>query len=241
MQAESFSGARKPDVLAPLFRHRAAESHHPLQYFSLALELLALVAAQFSSPVVQDLDETLPLPGQQARGVGGQKLVIAKRGRDRARPRLVENQPRLRIKFAITACLETVDPYRLLACDSGRGRDLRIGTLEVDFVGPLRHEAKMLLGAAQKIRDHRKLGLVLGLIFLLHRRITRTGRAGIDRRLFQHIVGQHHGLAVAALGIARLPLFADARPVRNHHGFMLGTRGRAFLQLLLVARDRLIR
>ncbi len=104
-----------------------------------------------------------------------------------------------------------------------------IRTFEIDLGGPLRLEIEMLFGIAQEIRDHRKLGLVLGLILLLHGRIARTLRPGILRRLFEHVVGQHDRLARAAFGDTHLTLLADARPIRHGDRFMPGARGGAFL------------
>ena len=63
------------------------------------------------------LDEFMALLGEQLDAVGGQQLVVADRGRDRALAAM--RKARLHVMIAVAAGLERIDPHRLLARQPG--------------------------------------------------------------------------------------------------------------------------
>ena len=157
--------------------------------------------------------ELIAVAGEQAHAVGGEELVVADGGRDRARVRPRMRQARLHVIGAVAAGLERIDPHDLFA---GQARCLRlagIGALEFEIVGrPLRREAIVIGGGFQEIGDDRdrrarRLGGI-GLVLIL-----RARRAAIDRRLRQHIVVDADRLAVAALGETGAALVRDRIPI----------------------------
>src|SRR5713226_6207804 len=104
----------------------------------------------------QGLDEFVALLGEQLDAVSGEQLVVADRGRDRARARPRSAQPRLHVVIAVAAGLERIHPHRLLAGQPGRRSHPGIGALEVDFAGgSLRRELEMLAGGFQEVGDER--------------------------------------------------------------------------------------
>ena len=201
-------------VLGPGVRHGARERHHLFQHGKLVVHRLARRARQCRGPCRQFLDEFVALFGQQFDAVGGEQLVVADRGRDRAGARPRGAQARLHVVIAVAAGLERIDPHRLLARQAGGQRVAGIGALEVDFGGrPLRHELEMLGGGFQEIGDHRqRLALARRLLFL-RLRINRPLRTAVDRRLRQHVIVQRNGLTFPALGVAALSLLGDRRPI----------------------------
>ena len=126
-------------VLRPFVRHRTRHGHHPLQHRDLAIHRLARRAGQSRRLFRQRADEFAALLGEQFDAVGGEQLVVADRGGDRARARPRCAQSRLHVVIAVAAGLERIDPHRLLARQPGCRRDAGIGALELDFAGrPLR-------------------------------------------------------------------------------------------------------
>ena len=107
----------------------------------------------------------MALLGEQFDAVGGEQLVVADRGRDRARARPRGAQSRLHVVIAVAAGLERIDPHRLLARQPRRRGDAGIGALELDLAGgPLRRELEMLRRGLQEIGDHRN-GFALARLF----------------------------------------------------------------------------
>ena len=108
----------------------------------------------------------MALLGQQLDAVGGQQLVVAHRGRDRALAAMLD--ARLHVVIAGAAGLERIDPHRLLARQPRGQRVARIGALELDLARrPLRRELIELLRGAQEIGDHRN-------------RLCARGRSGVS-------------------------------------------------------------
>src|SRR6185437_11990537 len=139
--------------------------------------------------------------GDQFNAVGGEKLVVADRGGNGARAAMLDAG--LHVIISGAACLERIDPHRLLARQSGGRRDASISALELEFAGrTLWRELELLLGGLQQVGDDGN-GLVRWTRWHgLRRRIDRPLRAGIDWRLGQHIVLGIDRLVIAPLGIA---------------------------------------
>ena len=229
-------------MLGPRVRHGARERHHLLQHRKLVIHRLARRARQCRGPRRQLLDEFVALFGQQFDAVGGEQLVVADRGRDRAGARPRGAQARLHVVIAGAAGLERIDPHRLLARQARGQRVAGIGALELDFGGrPLRRELELLGGGFQEIGDHRnRLALARRLLFL-RLRIDRPLRPAIDRRLRQHIIVERNGLAFPPLGVAALSFLRDRRPIGARLLLERGARFLIFFQLAAIFGDRLRR
>jgi len=157
--------------------------------------------------------------GQHRHRIGRQHLVVADRRRDRLRPR--RRDAGLRIVGAVAAGLEGIDADDLLARQARGERDARIGALEFEIARRLiRHEAELGLRVAEEIGDHRDRRRLAR--FRSGRRIgiDRARRAGIDRRLLQHVVLEQDGFVAAALGVADAALVAHRVPVGRGGGLV---------------------
>ena len=109
VQPEAFRRAAKLYMIAPLHRHGACMRDHALQHLDLALQLFLLLAGKLRRARLQRLRKSFALLGQQACGVGGQQLIVAKRGRCRLGAGSLRFQPGLHIVFAGAAGFETID------------------------------------------------------------------------------------------------------------------------------------
>ena len=200
-------------VLAPGVRHRAGERDHLLQHGDLAIHRVAVGRDQARGSRAQPGEELVAVLGEQAHRVGAEQLVVADRGRDRLRV-LVRGQPRLGVVFAVAAGLERIDADRLLAGEARRCGDLGISLLELSLAPrPVGHEVVLLLCRGEEFRDCRDRHRRPHRIALRRHVVRRARRAGIDRRMFQHVVDKHDPLAAPALGEARAPLVGDRLPV----------------------------
>jgi hypothetical protein len=131
--------------------------------------------------------------------IGRQQLVVAERSGDSAR-RLVVFESGLHVVTAVAAGLEAVDADDLLLVQPGCEGDLPVGALEFAFALRLaRNEFEFLSGGGEKVGDHRHIGPGGRRLFLRRlRRIDRLGRAGINRRLGEHIVVDRTALGLRA-------------------------------------------
>jgi len=86
----------------------------------------------------------------QLDAVGGEELIIAHRGGDRALAAVLDAG--LHVVAAGAAGFERIDPHRLLAGQPGGERVAGVGALELDFAGrTLRRELEFLGGRLQEI------------------------------------------------------------------------------------------
>src|SRR5258708_29300075 len=92
--------------------------------------------------------------GEDGYGIGAEQRVVADRRRNRPRTGAVGHKARLRVIGAVAAGFEDIDADDLVARQAGGKRRLRIGALEVEVARrALRHEAELLGGVLEKIRD----------------------------------------------------------------------------------------
>ena len=201
-------------MLGPRVRHGARERHHLFQHRELLIHRLARRARERRGPCRQLLDEFVALFGQQFDAVGGEQLVVADRGRDRAGARARGAQARLHVVIAGAAGLERIDPHRLFARQSRGQRVAGIGALELDLRRrPLRHELEIVRGSFQEIGDHRNRLALARRLFFLRLRIYRALRTAVDRRLGQHIIVKRNASGVP--GAWRCGPFASPRSKTN--------------------------
>ena len=127
--------------------------------------------------------------GQDRHRIGAEQLVVADGRRHRVLAGAGRLEPGLRVVGAAAAGLEGIDADDLFAGQAGGAGGAGIGALEVEIARrPLRHEIVLFGGGLQEIGDHRDRRP-----FAWRRagrlRIDRSPRAGIERRLREHIVG----------------------------------------------------
>jgi len=224
---------------APFVGHGFAECDHLLDDGRLALQRGLLRPRGLVGLVAQRLEDDAPMFGQKVDSVGGEQLVVAKCGGNRAAAGAF--QPGLHIVFAIAAGFEAVDADRLILCQAKARRNLGIGALVFDFGrGLARRELEVLLRIGEEIRNHRKR-LAWCRRRRRRRRIDRLWRAAVNRRLGQHVIFGNDGLAVAPLGVARPPLVADRAPIGGGFFIELLADGGVFRVLAAILRDLLRR
>src|SRR3954462_4032074 len=155
------------------------------------------VPAQSRRLCLQDIDELIPFLRQEFDAVGGEQLVVAKRGGNclRAGPRGF--QPRLHVVFAVAAGLERIDANGLLLRDAGGRGDPGIGAFVLDLaLRLLRSKPEFPRRCFQQVGDHR---YIFSGRRLLDRRggIDRSRWSRINRWLAQHVVLEQGALIVA--------------------------------------------
>ena len=193
---------------------------------------------QRSGPRLQRLHEMMTAFGDDLDRIGRQQLVVAERGGDSAR-RLVVFEPGLHVVTAVAAGLEAVDADDLFFVQAGREGNLPVGALEFTFaLRPARNEFEFLSGGGKKIGDHRHVGPG-GRRLLLRRlrRIDRFGRAGINRRLGEHIIVERQRFLARALGDALAPFLRNEAPIRLGLGGVSGLRLLIFSKRAAILRD----
>ena len=114
---------------------------------------------------------------------------------------LVVFEPGLDVVSAVSGRLEAVNPDDLLSRQTCCKRHLGIAALELSLaLRKSRDEFEFLARGGDEVGDHRYIDprrRDFGL-----ERMLRLRRAGIDRRLCEHIIGHRNGLAPRALGVA---------------------------------------
>src|ERR1700733_11895364 len=84
MDTEAFLGVGQNLVLIPVVRNAARKRYHLAQRFDLVFQRLPLAVREPARFSMEFLDELRSLFGDDLDRVGGEQLVIAERGGDRA-------------------------------------------------------------------------------------------------------------------------------------------------------------
>src|SRR6202167_3412055 len=132
-------------MLTPGVRNAGRITHHSAKNRDFVVEGLSLAILNFAGAQRKFFYELTAFFGDDLDRVGRKQLIVAERGRDRARL-LVVFESSLHVVAAVAASFEAVDPHDLIPGQAGRKRRPGISVLELAFAArQVRNEFKFAL------------------------------------------------------------------------------------------------